>query len=237
MSDTNDHDKQLDALAAPTPSAGIDARALAALRRRRFIKLGATAVPVSMTLASRPVMAWHCNTTSAWGSAVLRNGVASTKTRATNALMADECWTRTELCANSVHAGAGSGKTPWLCIYNGKFSGQSTAGYASKDAYAQAKLLISHLFGSLYGTPGASTNVKAYIAANPSTFATLMLVARINQLYAGTSVAACLSSGSIDELALMASQGPGTYRPSNSTGAAWTLADIQKYLFDNYIST
>ncbi|MDE2298344.1 MAG: hypothetical protein KGK18_09270, partial [Burkholderiales bacterium] len=38
-------------------------------RRRRLLKLGATSVPVTLTLTSRPVLAWHCNTTSAWGSA------------------------------------------------------------------------------------------------------------------------------------------------------------------------
>jgi hypothetical protein len=33
----------------------------------------------------------------------------------------------------------------------------------------------------------------------------------------------------------MAAQGPNVFKPTNGTGAAWTWADMQKYLTDNYI--
>ncbi len=57
--------------AAPQAPHGVDAAAqaqLASARRRRFIKMGAGAVPVALTLASRPVMATNCISASAWGS-------------------------------------------------------------------------------------------------------------------------------------------------------------------------
>lgn len=63
MSDRNEHDKSLDADAAPVP--GVDARQATLLARRRFAKAGAAAPVVLGSLLSKPVLAsdkriYHC---------------------------------------------------------------------------------------------------------------------------------------------------------------------------------
>lgn len=40
-------------------------------KRRRLLKLGISATPIVLTLASRPVLAWHCKPPSAYASANL----------------------------------------------------------------------------------------------------------------------------------------------------------------------
>ncbi|TXD99553.1 hypothetical protein FUT87_02335 [Mitsuaria sp. TWR114] len=83
----NSSDTHQQPSATPATAAGT----VVSQRRRRFIQAGV--VPVGLTLASRPAMAWHCNTTSAWGSAILRNGGASVQARADAAVINNtECW-------------------------------------------------------------------------------------------------------------------------------------------------
>jgi len=203
----------------------------ASASRRRLIKLGAGAVPTALTLASRPVMAWHCNTTSAWGSAVLRNGVASAQARATSAQVVDECWTVANWCGNSTRSAAGVPTgTPWHSV-----SLQFWAGQGKSDSYAQSNLKISQLFpGGLAGI-SSTANVFSTLTANQTVFAGYMIVAALNKLFM-TTVNTCLTNSSgTNMLAQMAAQGPGVYKPTNGTGAAWAWADIQKYLNDNYI--
>ena len=77
----NSSDTHQQPSATPATAAGT----VVSQRRRRFIQAGV--VPVGLTLASRPAMAWHCNTTSAWGSAILRNGGASVQARADAAVI------------------------------------------------------------------------------------------------------------------------------------------------------
>jgi hypothetical protein len=66
---------------APAQAAAQDiASGLAAngLKRRRLLKVGATGASVALTLTSRPARAWHCNSTSAWGSAQLAPTTSTT---------------------------------------------------------------------------------------------------------------------------------------------------------------
>lgn len=192
-------------------------------------------MPVGLTLASRPVMAWHCNTTSAWGSAVLRNGGASVQARASAAVLNNtECWTVANWVGNSVRS-AVSSATPWSFVVARWFNtGPSNT---RTVAYAQANLTVAMVFPG--GLNGVSVNNSAKVTqvfGNSSSMGTLMLVARLNTLFAGHNVAQCVvSSNGADQLVNMASQGPGVFKPTNSTGAAWSSDDFKRYLTENYL--
>lgn len=210
-----------------TPTAA-PAPAVASPRRRRLLQAGV--VPVGLTLASRPVMAWHCNTTSAWGSAVLRNGGASVKARADAAILrSTECWTIANWCDNTVRGEVSTTK-PWVFVANGIWPGRGKT-----DDYARTKLTIGQIFPSgLYGC-GSGDNVLTTLKANKSNFKGYMIVARLNTMYAGNRVNECLLSNGEDMVVEMAKTGPNKFKPRNSTGAAWTEKEILTYLFDNYI--
>jgi hypothetical protein len=211
----------------PTPT-DAPAPAVASPRRRRLLQAGV--VPVGLTLASRPVMAWHCNTTSAWGSAVLRNGGASVKARADAAILrATECWTIANWCDNTVRSDV-SASRPWTYVAAGIWAGQNKS-----ENYARNNLLIGHLFPS--GLSGCSNTEKvlSVLTNNKTTFKGYMVVARLNTMYAGHRVNECLLSNGEDMVVEMAKTGPGKFKPRNSTGAAWTESEILTYLYANYI--
>lgn len=210
--------------ATPTPVAG----AVVSQRRRRFIQAGV--VPVTLTLASRPVMAWHCNTTSAWGSAVLRNGGASVQARMKTAEIDNtECWYITDWIRNSTRPQVLASATPWSAVSKKWYSGRKT------DAQAQAALTVATVFpGGLWGTK-STDNVFALVKKGSPDFVAMMLAARLNMLVLGAPVNTCMVSNKVDQLPLIAKNGPDTYRPANSTGAAWSTTDIYNYLTANWL--
>lgn len=203
-------------------------------RRRLMIKLGAGAAPVALTLASRPVFAaGQCNSTSAWGSAILRNGVASVQARAAAARLDNPVWSLSQLVNDTVGMSVGGGAQPWAYIFGQRYTGAST-GSQTPNAYAQATLKVSDLFpGGISGYTGSPATVHGWLQAHMSTsnFVSCLLVARINALYAGNAAAQCLGNGqSTDVLGAMAS---GSFQPSNGSGNPWTASDILQYLRDN----
>ncbi|WP_158080853.1 hypothetical protein, partial [Pelomonas sp. KK5] len=203
--------------------------------RRRLIQLGAGSVPVALTLASRPVFAaGQCNTTSAWGSAILRNGVGSVKARAAAARIDNPVWSLSQLRNDSAGIGVGGGNPPWAWIYQQRYGGAALGKNQTPSDYAQATLKISDLFpAGINGQTGGPDTVYGYIHAHNSTsnFVTSLLVARLNALYAGSGASLCLaSSPSTDVLAEMAR---GTFQPSNGTGGFWSNSDVLQYLLDN----
>ena len=215
--------------------------ALASLRRRRLIKLGASSVPVALTLSSRPVFAANqCNTTSAWGSAILNTGGASVRARAASAQLMAQGWSISALAGNQVQAGVGGGNAPWQFIYNVRYNGAMLATGKTASQYAQATLKVADLFpGGISGYVATlDGTVFTYLKANPSTtnFVTCMLVARLNALYGSAGVSQCLmgNSNGNDTLAQMAS---GQFLPSNGSGSAWSKDTIVRYLVENNIVT
>ena len=199
-------------------------------RRRRFIQAGV--VPVGLTLASRPAMAWHCNSTSAWGSAILRDGGASVKARAAaNVVENNECWFVTNWAENSGRGLVLNGAKPWTCVNPKYFKTKS----ASDVAYAQANLKVSQLYpGGLLGVPG--TKKVFEVVGATGTYGAAMCVARLNVVLAGeggAKIAQCTVTSAGDMLDLMAKP---NFKPANSSGAAWTTTQIQQYLHENYIA-
>lgn len=227
------------------------AKALSAVRRRRFIKLGASTVPVTLTLASRPVMAWHCNTTSAWGSQQLVPTAASVKARMDAAVVTgSETWSKSHWRNNTVY-GTVSSKTPFqvLAEYCGYkqtstvVNGKTVTKTAVQNC--QEQCTIGQLFGS-GGLYGVSNSLKVWDAVRglggATEFATYMTVAKLNmQLTPGiykTRLQACFRDNKgADQVTWMAKQGPDRYVPTGlpNTSPAWSWAKMKQYLESNWL--
>lgn len=193
-------------------------------RRRRLLKLGASSVPVALTLASRPVLAWHCNTTSAWGSAQMMPNDSTTARNYANRLL-DESWAISDWLYNTP---ANVGSYPWVRL--GTQSSMSGVASTSK------KYSVSSLFSDTGGVYplGLNGSDKVWDKINTgSQFQKYMLVAKLNAKLI-PNVASCLKSdGGIDQLKFMLD---GNYTPPNTTGAsAWGTSEIQSYLYNNWI--
>jgi hypothetical protein len=190
------------------------------LKRRRLLRLGASGASVALTLTSRPARAWHCNSTSAWGSAQLAPKNASTAARNTGNQITDECWSITEWCGNTAHGSLGQ---PWPHL------GCNTS--TQINAYTVGTLYTP--FGGASGTPvGLSSSDKVMDKLkNGTQFQKYMLCARLNSKFV-SSVQTCLTNNLKDQLALMAG---GTYSPPNLPGVVWNQTDIINYLGSNYM--
>ncbi|CAN5755176.1 hypothetical protein BH11PSE8_BH11PSE8_07310 [soil metagenome] len=198
--------------------AAATANAVKSARRRRLLKLGASGVPVALTVASRPVLAWSCNTTSAWGSAQMMPN-ASTTARNGKTKLPDETWTITNWKNNSSRSTLA---VPWTQFLNYK---NSSVAFKSQ--------LLTALYGASGPFPnGTYSTDKIYdvICGSRGTFAQYMIVAKLNSVLI-TNVASCLKSNGVDQLSKM--QG-GNYAPPNG-GSIWSSTMIQDYLAGNYI--
>jgi hypothetical protein len=210
-------------------------------RRRRLIKLSASAVPVAMTLTSRPVMAWHCNTTSAWGSAQMAGNVGSAQTRLTGGVVnGNECWYISNWVSNTIYTGASSFK-PWLVLANARYS--SVSGWNSKTEtqkfdYAKANCVLSNIFPLGCSAIGSGGGKVWDTLQGTDSFKKSVIVARLNTLYtnsaAKTVINACVVSNGTDQIQEMARLG-ASYTPPNGT-IPWTKAQIVTYLNSNYLA-
>jgi len=186
------------------------------LRRRRLLKAGATGASVALTLTSRPARAWHCNSTSAWGSAQLAP-TTSTTARNTSHELTDECWSITEWCNNTAHGSLGQ---PWPHL------GCTTT-----------TQINNYTVGTLYKPYGgiptglSSSNSLMNKLKTGTQFQKYMLVARLNAKFV-TNVQNCLKTNLVDQLPLMAS---GTYSPPNLPHVVWNQTDIINYLAANWM--
>lgn len=196
-------------------------------RRRRFIKLGASAVPVAMTLASRPVMAWDCHTTSAWGSAQLAAMTGSAKTRLDNTgVSGTECWYVDDWKSNSSTAPC------WRTLTTKRY------GSSKSCLYGRSNCMISHIFPlGLSGVSSPTTTTAYSVIIGGNKFASRITVARLNAIYgAGASnIALCVVTGNKDQIQEMARLG-SLYSPPNSTGVVWSTSDITSYLHNSWLA-
>lgn len=212
--------------AAQAPTQGADAQAVAIARRRRFLKIGAASVPTGLTLASRPVRAWHCNTTSAWGSAQI-NPIQSTRTRNGQTQLADESWTIYNWQTNTVRT-AVSGTPPWGVL----FSGRTDCKYSGTvPAYVKSYTIGTLFTGATIPAGLSSTNYVWTVLKSGTKFQQYIVTAWLNSKLIA-NVASCMTSNGSNQLALMLS---GTYTPPNLNGAPWGQTEIINYLFNNWI--
>jgi len=208
---------QVDTPTTVDPAGGRPDPGTRAMKRRQLIKLGASSVPVAFTLASRPVRAWHCNSTSAWGSAQI-NPTQSTTARNSAQERIDDCWSISEWVNNISHGSLGQ---PWP-----RLSCMTTSAINNYSCLT--------LYSATGGLPtGLSTSDKVMNKLkNGTTFQKYMLVARLNANLV-PNVQSCLKS-TTDQLVLMAG---GSYSPPNLPGVVWDQNQIIQYLGSNYIVT
>jgi hypothetical protein len=197
--------------------------------RRRLIKLGGVAAPVALTLTSRPVMAWHCNTTSAWGSAQI-NPNLSTNARNDKNKIVDNTWTISNWVNN--HQGVGPG-LPWVEL-GVRYKIDATT-LSSKHHFT--KLTVKWLFTKTnFPTPpalnGQGTAKLIDVLNGGDKWSKFMVVARLNAALVLNAATCMKSSTGVDQLSLMAQ---GSYTPSNLGGVVWDQAMIMEYLEKNYI--
>jgi hypothetical protein len=243
MSERHINDPQ----STPPAPASVDAaaRQLASARRRRFIKLGGAAVPTALTLASRPVMAWHCNTASTWGSAQGMSNSSYTRSQDSTRLFPDETYTTYCWLTNTTRAGLSS--NPWGRVPLGCNTTTTTASTYYKG-YTVAKLLsgtgasiagvntADTVWSILNGSPKrpATSTFNGTFVNGTSTcgeFQKLMLVAWLNFKVLNSTLNKCLMPGSTNVLVKF-----GNMSYVDPTGATWTQAKIISYLKKNFVA-
>ena len=196
--------------------------------RRRLIKLGGLAAPVALTLNSRPVMAWHCNTTSAWGSAQINPNQSTTARNLANQQI-NETWTIANWKNNTSRAGLG---LPWRAL--GLSFGLPIQTTEPSKPHYYKNLTVGWLFAHVGAIPaGLSSGDKLWEKINGgSQWQKYMIVARLNTRLIN-NVQSCLTSSTrVDQLKLMST---GTFAPDNLTGVVWNQSMIIQYLNANYI--
>lgn len=237
MSDTRNNDVQTNSVA---DNAGETVKPEVVSVRRRFLKGGASLAPVVLTLASRPVLAWHCKSPSAWGSEII-NPNTSLKNNAGHASYIDETWTISNWRDNTPRTGNGleddgvAGK-PWselLLACPGLYSDATKSKNKRNSYYFDfRKVTVAHLVAFVPGfvNPGFATTklVKDVLSNDAKTYA---LVAQLNYVVLknvkfSNGIDDCLREGQLAQMAT------GTYMEN---GQAWDLQKVKDYLYNNWV--
>ena len=230
--DPVDASQQVDGQA---PSAGPAMAPPVSSARRRLIRLGAAAVPVAATVASRPALAWHCQTPSAWGSEVL-NPNTSLATKPGHNDYVDETWTCVNWKDNTTRTATGDSRKPWKALFD-TYPAVKTA--CSNN---NANVTIAHLVANVPGfkNPGCTTTkkVRSEILASGTTFQKLMVIAQLNDLLLAPSRdwKACLRrNGDTGVAGILQDMADGSYQPAG-VGVTWNQTDITNYLTNNWVA-
>lgn len=204
--------------------------------RRRLFRKGASVIAV--TLVSRPVLAWHCKSPSAWGSELI-NPNTSLKTNDGHSSYADETWTISNWVANQSRNNFGK---PWAKLKS-KFPALKDSSTTSTDNQGRTyfdftKVTVKKLFTSVSGLArpsGLTDNAKITEVLNlGSDLQKYTIVAQLNYILlaplgAPNDLDRCLT---LQDLQRMAS---GSYSPSNMGSVTWGPMEIKDYLFNNWI--
>ncbi len=213
-----------DSQPAPGAQAPVDVSAghLASARRRRLIKMGAGAVPVAMTLASRPVMATNCITASAWGSVQGLAGTSQYNRALSKKVLISGAYTVSQWSNSSSICGG------WTTL------GCNTA--AKRTDYLLSTLLSGTNVSS---TAGLNSGLKVWtILTTPSTYSSYqrtVVTAWLNWKISTTS-RTCLSSTTdqtVNRLRELGNIGSGG---TQLWGKLWYPADAVTYLTSNYLA-
>lgn len=184
--------------------------------RRRLLKSGIGLAPIVLTLASRPVLAWHCKSPSAWGSEQL-DPATSLRTNQGHNSYADETWTISNWKNNTSRAGL---PLPWR-----------TLGY-SNGSWEDVKLMHLQSRGVVIPSGAdASKKVVRFLGSGSGSgteFQKTVVVAQLNGLLL-SSVQNCITLAELNKMA------SGMYSPPH-VDVIWYKQDIVKYLQSNWIA-
>ena len=202
--------------------------------RRRLIKLGAATVPVVLTLASRPVLAWHCKSPSAWGSEQI-NPNTSLATNAGHNSYADETWTITNWRDNTARSAVGTTTVPWRKLYQAYPCLRNDTCNASAAAIPYSNVTVARLFAKVpIARPAGltdTTTIKTVLTSGTD-FQKYIICAQLNYLLLQSlnDMDLCIT---FEELKKMAT---GVYSPPNMPTVTWTATDIVSYLRNNWFT-
>lgn len=212
---------------APSPSP------VASVARRRLLKLGTVSVPVVATLASRPALAWHCKSPSAWGSEII-NPNTSLKTNAGHQSYPDETWYISNWRDNVARSSAGFTAKPWEVLY-AKFPSIKDPSTSTSGQFDYKKVTVGKLKSVIAGfasTANSNDNVVAVLTSG-SDLPRSTIVAQLNYILlsplAANQMESCLSPQALQAMA------KGNYSPQGS-GQTWSASQIKTYLYNNYIA-
>ncbi len=213
---------------ADASAAGVAPTGVPSGSRRRLIKFGVSTVPVVVTLASRPALAWHCKSPSAWGSEII-NPNTSLRTNAGHQSYPDETWYISNWADDTARSGTAYSGKPWDKFFL-KYS-DIKATVSSDSSLVTIAMLQSKGFAC--GTADPNAKVRTLLAGSGTALQKSTIVAQLNYKclspYASNQMELCLSFG---ELTKMAS---GSYIPLGG-GPAWNAATIVQYLSTNYMA-
>lgn len=236
-----------DPQSTPQAPASVDAsaRQLASARRRRFIKLGGAAVPTALSLASRPVMAWHCNTASTWGSVQGLTNSAYTRSRVENVqLFPDETYPLVCWVGNTATGSNLAGK-PWLQSPLSRTESSLTSSSHYKNltisqllspfsASINGLVTTDTVWSVLNGAPqkinGSYGNYTTGSSACAE-FQKLMLVAWLNYVVLSGTLNRCLKPGSTNVLVKL-----GNESYVGPRGDTWNKTKVVTYLKGNWVA-
>lgn len=210
---------------SPDAPASGDVSALrqASARRRRFIKMGAGAVPVAMTLASRPVMATNCLTASAWGSVQGIAGTSQYNRALSKQVVISGAYTLSQWCAS-----------PTPCAGWSALGCKSTS---DRTSYLLGTLLNGSGLTGTAGLPG-TTKVWDIITnrfGNATTYQRTVVAAWLNWKVSSSSKT-CLSATSDPTVNRLKELGSIPSGGTRLWGKTWYPADAVTYLTSNYLA-
>lgn len=223
----------------PQAPASVDAASaqLASARRRRFIKAGAGAVPVALTLASRPVMATNCVTASAWGSTM---GLAGTSQ-----------YIRARSPSKVIEISGAKTLSEWKQSSTGTSAGNPSCSSWTHSALcntgASSSTIKNYKVSALCGsnaiagiTSPTTTTVWSILWSTGTTdsdkYKRAMVVAWLNAKISDT-VNKCVTDPTrpaVNNLKTFGLIGAGG--GTGPDGKTWNQAAVVTYLFENYIS-
>lgn len=204
--------------------------------RRRLIKLGSAAVPVVATLASRPALAWHCKSPSAWGSEII-NPNSSLKANAGHQSYPDETWYITNWRDNVARSSAGYNGKPWD-VLRSKYPAINNlpAASAIKTSLDYTKVTIAQLQAAVPGIHVAGASSSAFVKNVLNSGTDLQkstITAQLNYLLLSplsqNQIEMCLPTSALQKMA------DGTYKPAG-LDQPWNASQVKTYLYENWIA-
>lgn len=203
--------------------------------RRRLLKRGASAVVI--TMASRPVLAWHCKSPSVVASEALNPNTSLAKKNASTRVWADETWGLREWKANKVRRDNKNGVQEWWEITQPWRAFMGRVGSATSKTFDQ--LTASDLFqiaGIVVPSDVGSSTIVAYLnnSANAGKWHLRVVVAQLNLFtlvgrddLAKNDLDNCVTMSQLNEMAT------GSFQVG---GQSWSSSTISSYLYNNWMA-
>lgn len=206
--------------------------------RRRLFRQGVSVVAV--TLASRPVLAWHCKSPSVMASEALNPNTSLSKVSG-GRRWADETWGLNQWKGNKVRAKDNDGvdewweiTPPWVALLR-KYPLPSGVSNYGKIKLSQLQSMVGGILTLPIGVSG-DNKVVAFLNSNEADYKKRVLVAQLNLLTLNGTNAGWKDNDldnciTLDQLNQMAS-GSFTF----SSAKMWGPSDISNYLVNNWMA-